>query len=417
MKIPPSPEGVPNSREVLFRGFRGEFLNVRIENIPKPVRVLLIFSLIFLLGLGHSKGQHGKVNQQVQLDSVRSLIDTASDISVKVKALNRLASHDFINKESKYRDSVKYFAEMALTLASEIEDKDGIAWANMNLSNIAQRTGDIKTSFDHLQSAHSYFKLNKDSTGMGHAMSNLAQLYKDINNIEAAIKIKKEHMNLLRAKGGIWYVYGLESLGRYYQSRKNIDSSDYYLNKGFIELGKIMKSDGEYEMLNPMKNRIGALTCFLMASNDLDENRIDEAKHHIDQMRDFVLHGQSQYRAMEYDRIRALYYSAIGKYDSIQYFLMLMINKAKKLNSQISLINSYKDGAELYEKMGLDRTAITFADSALSISMVDKEIVVEKEIREIKQRAYERLGNMSESLQEAKHIAVLKDSLLSEENQ
>lgn len=353
------------------------------------------------------------VFQKRKLDSLMALIDTTKSDQKRVKALNRVAGYDIITKGTRLRDSSKVYAQRALALAQKIDDKDGIAWASVNLSTAEKNSGNYKESYYHLQTAYENFRLNEDSTGMGHATDLTAVLYEKFNNIEAAISTRKDYLNLLNPKKGIWYAYAVENIGIQYQIKGDLDSSDHYLN---IALKEIKEYPVENKRIIGMSNNLGALITYHLVKNALSRKDFDNATRYLNEMGAFQSKVTDQQRFIRFYNIKASYFQHLNQPDSGIFYIDKMLEEAKNTKSRIAITEAYTNSAFFFEKIDRNRKAIDLADSAITYARRYDHAREEKLSREIKLRAYEKLKLYDLALTESKKLAVINDSLLQEEN-
>jgi len=166
--------------------------------------------------------------QQREIDSVKNILSTLPDDSVKVDCYLRLC----LLERERSNEHVLEFAQKALLLSNTIDYKKGIVKAYGIMAYINHRKGNLTEASTYQLKARDLYIALKDTTGLSKACSNIGILYLSSGQIEEAIPYFKEAYFLSAVTSDQTQVLTtLYNLGCIYR-RLNEDSvSLSYLNK------------------------------------------------------------------------------------------------------------------------------------------------------------------------------------------
>ncbi len=135
--------------------------------------------------------------QYVAPDSLRKIIATAKEDTVRIDAMNWLSFRHF--QDLITYDSCQYWADKAFSLSKEINYKSGIGFALINFGNIASMKDDADKVKDFYQKAIQVMENGGNKGYLGVAYSNLALNYANNGNYDEAYRNLYKSMQIQKS--------------------------------------------------------------------------------------------------------------------------------------------------------------------------------------------------------------------------
>jgi signal transduction histidine kinase len=191
------------------------------------------------------------------IDSVRNVLKTANNDTVRVDALVRLSNYYKFNRP----DSAIYYSTEALTLANQIKYEEGIISAMTFLSISHQTLGNYPRA---LQIALQGIKLTekyKLNSQKAHLLNTIGLIYFDVGEFELALQATRQAIELNNGDE-IMLALSLNTIGSTYRAMNQFDSALFYnqlvyktrkdtpwlIGSSSRLLGRTYKEKGDYNL-------------------------------------------------------------------------------------------------------------------------------------------------------------------------
>ncbi len=342
--------------------------------IFKPTDYIL-FSLLFIILLFYSFP--GLSQQSAKLDSLLQELKKPEKDTNRVEVLVHASGLLHYTEKPK----AKSYAWEALALSTELSYTGGLANASRIMGNIYQSEVLDSALYYYLESLQ-YYQILDDSLGCIDAYYNIANVYLQLSNFEAAKKNQllccelaekvNNHEYLFRAKNG---------MGIYY-----------------IGLGQYQEEN---------KDSLAALESYREAIPFLSE-----AAQHAASM---DKHSE-YYKSQAYGNL-AYVKTALGDYDTALTLAMQMLKTYKAYGYTAYYPISYSQIADIYLKLGNYRQSIVYASTSLEWSSETDNLYAMSESYEILYKAHKAMGNYKEAVLFGQQMFDLSRKILNKERE
>lgn len=190
-----------------------------IKNTPRKFRLLFCFSMIIL--------SWPVVAQNT--DSLEAVLDTAQG-SLKVKTLNELFRANLLS------DPVKAvgFSREALDLATEINDKKGMAASYNNLGVAYRNQGALDKALEYYITSMTIYDSLRNKEGMATTKNNIANIYSIKKDYGQAMRYLEESNALFQEIGDPFRLVGsMNNLGNLYNDIHLYDKALKYFSDAY----------------------------------------------------------------------------------------------------------------------------------------------------------------------------------------
>lgn len=169
-----------------------------------------------------------QILERSQVDSLISMLPKLSDDTNKIQVLNKLSS-SYLNIQL---DSGNIYARRAISLATNLGDKKGLADAYRSLGRILwQKNEFTQSQYSYWQSLNIYERIH-DTIGMANSLHGIAINYFMQNDLLKAIEYYRKSFEMHRSvqnKKGEWG--SLADIADAYETLKQYDSSITYFSQ------------------------------------------------------------------------------------------------------------------------------------------------------------------------------------------
>lgn len=268
-----------------------------------------------------------------KLTSVDALIESTQNDSVRIQVLIQL-SQEYLNS-----DPIKGFdfAINALVLATNLNNKRGIASASNNLGDFYWYKYDFVSSEAYYAEGLKIFKELNDSSEIANSYRNMAWIYNNKKQHEQSLEFNKKSLEInskLNKKKRISTNYS--DLGINYSHLKIYDSSMIYYCKA-IEMEEEL---GRKNNFTPIYGNIGQLYKDIGTDSLAIEMRLIALKYAENV-------GSKRYLVTSYMALSALN-KDMKQYDEAIHFAHLSEQTARQINNKNAVCAAYKLLAEVY---------------------------------------------------------------------
>ncbi len=291
-------------------------------------------------------------------DSLENALKTAKG-DLKVKTLNELF-RVYINS-----DPVKAigYTREALTLATEIEDKKGMAASYNNLGVAYRSQGALDKSLEYYLIAMRIYENLKNQDGIATIKSNIATIYSMKKDYGQAMKYFEEsHKHFMELKDQSKLIVAMNNLGSLHSELQLYEQSLKY----FTQASQLSEKMGK--LYSDPLNNIGNL---------------------------YYKQGNYKQAIEYYERAIAL---------------------AKKENNQMTVLNIMVNMGEVYARQGQSNKAEHYLDSAAKLSKQLQAYVYEPAILKSLAFNYSKQGKMREAYETFVLYDQAKEKINSEES-
>lgn len=375
------------------------------------VRIIIATLLLLIANNTAIKAQY------VSPDSLRKIIATSKEDTVKIDAMNWLSFRHLQNNYT--NDSCQYWADKAFSLSKEINYKSGIGFAFINFGNIATTNDEDDKVNDFYQKAIRAMENGGNKGYLGVAYSNLALNYANNGNYEEAYRNLYKSLQLQKSAGfgfGLAHCHLIFGLTHFYTGD---------VENGFNSLGIAIK------MYKELKENVLLSFCYFFRGGK--SLRQGSSKSALD---DFNAARQSGAQLSNNGGINAYYNWSLADFQKLQ-------GDSIKLNKNNRLATTLYKKAEANYKLAINyyiqADSLTLCDvlydiGLLYISFNDyinarncflrcNEIATLKKYKNIFRFSYHSLslldsitGNFSGAYTNIKKYIFYKDSFAYEQN-
>lgn len=278
-------------------------------------------------GLGSSAQQEFAMQNTATSIPVVEKIDTAT-----VNSINRLAV-SYIQKDL---DSIHYYAEMAMSMARQLNYEHGMAEAYLGRCVYNRMKGNTHLALDEGLRGLEIFERSGDRKGIAYACMQIAQVYKEF----ASSDLLDEYLGK-----------GIEFANRATQIYESLNDSSALATSlnvaGIIyrDRGKIAGQEYYYD---------SAFKCY--------ERGIEIVKRCCAHLDEYPL-------ARLYNNISQIYTIPKRDYTTALRYSQMAVEINKRLNNLNSLTHNYMNIADIYRRMGKPAEGLPYAILAKDISM------------------------------------------------
>ena len=180
-----------------------------------------------------------------------------------------------LSRELTYVDNIKSleYAEEALSLATDINDIDGIAYSYRILSSIYALNDNYFMGMEYIQKAIDIFEDRGDKKGLANCYISLGHIYRSLNNREQEIEYHKKSFEAFTMQGI------KERIG---VSAHNLGES-YYNNKEFIKAEQLTRL--AIQINDSIANLPVLSSCYkVMGLIKENEGQLDSAGHYFNKV-------------------------------------------------------------------------------------------------------------------------------------
>ncbi|MCF7823481.1 MAG: tetratricopeptide repeat protein [Candidatus Marinimicrobia bacterium] len=299
---------------------------------------LLAVLLLTLLVSGVFAGQ------EIEIDSLKQILRNTSE-GETVDLLNQLAE---AHAGQEWEKSQRY-ANLALDLATSLDDKYGMAVAHTNLANYYNMDQNYRQALDHAALALGQFEQLSDDWQIARTLRTIGTTYSLLNQSDQSLDYFLRSLMIF------------EDINREKEVAATVISiGDVYTQWGQAEKAlrfferalSIYRIDDDYKGILLSGNRL--------ARSLMSLKRYDEAREYLEEMlRVSDDHGTPHLKASIYSSLGELYYSQLQLNIALQYFMdALEIKKNEGDKGQIALALS--DVARVHLEAGDSEKALSF---------------------------------------------------------
>ena len=186
----------------------------------KRTYILILTSLLFLVS--------GSLwCQNIQIDSLKNVVQTGQQDTTKVVALNAL-SLEFIQIDD--LDQAKSFANQSITLADKLKYQKGKAYALKNKGLVEYYQSNYKEVLNNWTQSLQTFETIQDTLGIANLSSNLGAVYYDQGSLAKALDYYLQSLSFSERLGDpVRITSALVNIGSVFSQTNDYDKSlNYY---------------------------------------------------------------------------------------------------------------------------------------------------------------------------------------------
>jgi serine phosphatase RsbU (regulator of sigma subunit)/Tfp pilus assembly protein PilF len=140
---------------------------------------------------------------QNAIDSLRKVLNTASQDTIRMKTMDRLGNS--LMRKGEMKEAVVY-ANKALELAVKLDNKKGISSAYNTLGNIYSELSDVSKSLAYHQKALNIREEMGDQKGIAASYNNIGIIYYNLSDFTRSIEYMQKAMKIQEQLGNKYYV-------------------------------------------------------------------------------------------------------------------------------------------------------------------------------------------------------------------
>ncbi len=381
------------------------------------------------------------VAQSPQIDSLRNLINTTSDDTVKINSLNNLAKKLLRQNMDNSLDTIN----LSITLATDAEFYKGLGEAYKIKSVLFYMAGQLDTGIFYLEKSLQIYEENSFDVEAAKCYNNLGLFYKKKGDYKLAIKNFMLGRDLLKNIGERNYYFDLtnnlsnsyRNVGNYHEALNiNYEALHFLTEKEVadsVRLANIYKSIAN--IYNDQKKWQAADSNYLEALLIYKKMNLRKDIGDIYINLGVVASRQEDYpKAKEYYEDALPYYKSDEKillalnnlgevcvkqknYDSAYFYLdsaLILSNKLGEVRTKGFIYLSYGDINNAKKEYG---KATENLEKALEYANSIGDVVLIKEISASLYLAYKNVGNYKKALELHEVFKAMNDSIFNKNNE
>ena len=186
-----------------------------------------LLAIIFLVG-NVCFGQ----NQPV-VDSLKAIISTTSNDSIKMDAYNKLRRATYYSDQK----SSKQYTEKFLELAKKRKDSFNMALAQFYLGNAYVVDSDFETALSYYLLSAEYFEHKQDSGRLSSVLNGIGAAYENSGNDSLCLKYFKRSQLISKSLGDLRRSgIALNNIGNVYKNRGDLENARKYMEQAVEDI-------------------------------------------------------------------------------------------------------------------------------------------------------------------------------------
>jgi len=311
----------------------------------------LLLTLALFVGSGY-------VMAQTRTDSLSKALSTAQG-DLKVKTLNELFGAHINSDPMKAQE----YAQQALELATQINDKKGMAAAYNNLGVNYRNHGALDNALEYYIKSLQLYETLQNKEGIATSKNNIGNVYAFKKDFPQAMKyLEASHKVFLELGDTIKIVGSMNNLGNLHSEQQHYDEALKYYTDAF-ELSKRRRT-----IFSDPLNNIGNL------------------------------------------------YFKQGNYDRAAEYYQQSLTLARKENNLLTKLNVITSLGEVYARGSQYKLAQAYLDSALNLSNSLEAYIYEPNILKSLAYIYFKQGNAQEAYETMVRYDIAKEKVYGEES-
>lgn len=301
-------------------------------------------------------------------------------------------------------DSSIYYYQNALTSYQNQNDQIGTASTLSNIGIVHDKLGNFDSSIYHYQRALKIYKHLQDTSNIASLLSNIGIINKKKGIYITALEYLHEAAKIFETKENS------SQLASCYNTMANIYSREGSYNRS-IQYHK--KAFNIRSKLNLVKNKASSLNN--LGTVYLELNNLDSALWHFNASLDIKRTLNSKVHLVSTLNNIGLVFLKKKQLPDAEIYLEEALKLQSKITDRQSKARTLNYLGKLYINQSQFKKALVFLDSAnriiLKIGLLDEH----RENLETSIVVHKKLGNTDKALVTARHLLVIKDSLLNKE--
>nr|NQU91416.1 tetratricopeptide repeat protein [Bacteroidota bacterium] len=365
-----------------------------------PYRNLYYGLLLILIGIfgGHSTAY---TQNQAEVDSLKSILNSSPDKIVKVRTLLQLV--DLLKNNQP--DLALIYVKDANTLAKEENLDPEILRSTVRMASIYWGASDYKSSMKHAMRAIELATELKIDDDMAEAQRIIGQIYTDIGEYALSSKYYFESLKLYEKIGDKTGISrALNSIGYLYFEQKMFEKALEYYEKSLAISRQIDDKPGISRGLN----NVAAVHAML--------NQFDKVEQYIREAIEINKNiGRRLWEGVNYLNLADIYQDK-KQYDTSLVFHLKAVDIFSELNNMPKLASIYLNLSEYYFEIGNTSESLTYARDAFEIGENNglKQVMRDaaKELHDI----YKTMDDLDNAYKYIHILHQMSDSLALEES-
>ena len=319
----------------------------------------LIYVLLFTLLVSGLFAQ-----QDAEVDSLKQVLRSTSE-GETIDILNQLAEAHAVDEWEKS----KRYANLALDLATSLDDKYGLAVAHSNLARYYNASMEYRNALDHAAMALTQFEQLSDDWQIARTLRTVGKTYALLNQSDQSLD------------------YFLRSLMIFEDISNETEIAITVMSIGevYTHWGQAEKAQRFFERAFTLYGMNGDIAGVLTSGNSLGQTlmtliQYEQAQSHLERMLVTAgTYGDPQLQANIYGSLGDLYYKQKNLNTALKYFLdALALKQGSSQKGEIAL--SLSDVARVYLESGDTKKALSYYTEALNLATVAGELTISAEI-------------------------------------
>jgi serine phosphatase RsbU (regulator of sigma subunit) len=328
-------------------------------------------------------------------DSLRSLIETTTDDTIKIRALTYLG----LNYNNSKEESLPLYIK-ASRIAKEKKDSGFMAYSYGNIATVYYYSTQYDSALYFMEKVLDLRRKLSNQEAYISALNNLGILYRKSNNLPGALACFQERLSFERKEGN--------SLGiaEAYNNMANL-YDQYGDREKALDLGR--KS---LAIRLKLKDSAGIASSYNnMATTFSNMKEHDSAVYYYEKSLGLADHVQSKSFYGNITNNLGHGYLEVGKDSLAEHYLKIALESRKAINYYFGIGQTQNNLAGMYYDQGKYDKALILLKSSLELSLKYGHSVIEKDASLYLSKVYFKLGQFEKAYLNLRRTKDLSDSL------
>jgi len=293
-------------------------------------------------------------SQSEKLDSLKQIVNTIADDSLKVETL--IDIYD-LHEKGKINEGVKYL-EQALIIAQKSESNLLISSVQLKLGNYYNITGDYEKSIENIEAAKLICEQENNDKGLSTVYNNLGASYEKMGRYDEAMDCFIKSLNISESLyDSLNVAKTLLNIGLLYSRQQDFEKSLEFYNKSL----EIRKKLNDTEGIALLYNNI-AIVNYYLEDYDNVRNYFEKAYHVYLETGNLRRQLMALSNIAEIDKITGQKGKALKTYFEI-------LKLEKELGQKGEQVRTYYPIAEIYYERNDLENAKTYCNLGLNLAI------------------------------------------------
>ncbi len=211
------------------------------ENQLEIILRTSLFCFAFLLVPLFSFAQ----NENAQIDSLKNIIKTATNDSIKMVTYNNLRRATYYSDPKQS----KAFTENMVEMAKKIKDSFHIGLGDFYLGNANVVTSNFDIALNHYLKSAAYFERVQDSARLSSVLNGIGAAYQNSGSDSLSLKYFNKSQQISKSLGDLRRsAIALNNIGNIYKNREDLENARFYMEKALEDI----KTTNRLQYIHPL---------------------------------------------------------------------------------------------------------------------------------------------------------------------